>query len=71
MAKIDEAKQSNDPAQMRAALEEAQKPLAGMKDHMRMCQHMMSMMQNMHGGMGGPMGGMMREKGPQSGTESR
>jgi hypothetical protein len=46
---IDEAKQSNDPAQMRAALDQAQKPLGEMKQHMDMCMKMMGMMQKMHG----------------------
>lgn len=53
--KMDKAKQLNDPAQMRTALEQAQKPLAEMKDHMTKCMNMMSMMQNMHSGMGGMM----------------
>jgi hypothetical protein len=45
---IDEAKASNDPAKMRAALDQAQKPLADMKAHMDGCMNMMSMMQTMH-----------------------
>jgi hypothetical protein len=40
---------------MRTAFEQAQQPLAEMKDHMAMCMNMMSMMQNMPGGMGGHM----------------
>jgi hypothetical protein len=48
-----QAQQSNDPAQMREALEQAQKPLAAMKDHMASCMSMMSMMQQMQGGMMG------------------
>lgn len=56
---MDEAKASNDPAKMRAALDQAQKPLAAMKEHMNMCMNMMSMMEKMHG-----KGGMMN-KGPQ------
>ena len=52
MTKMHEAKQSNDPAQMRTALEQAQKPLAEMKDHITQCMNMMSMMQQMPGGMG-------------------
>jgi hypothetical protein len=47
---IDEAKRSNDPAKMRQALDEVQKPLASMKEHMNMCMNMMGMMQKMHGG---------------------
>ena len=75
MTKMDEAKQSNDPAQMRTALDEAQKPLTEMKDHMGKCMNMMNMMQKMRGGMeghmmeGSHMGGMMEEKGAQSGEE--
>lgn len=77
--RMEEAKQSNDPAQMRAALDEAQKPLAEMKGHMAGCMNMMDMMQHMHGGMGGMMhegsgghmGGMMQEKGSKSDAESR
>src|SRR5688572_29865904 len=52
MTTMRQAHQSNDPAQMRSALEQTQKPLAAMKDHMTSC---MSMMQQMHGGMGGQM----------------
>ncbi|HEY9466426.1 MAG TPA: hypothetical protein VIR54_25190 [Vicinamibacterales bacterium] len=44
---IDDAKASNDPAKMRAALDQAQKPLAQMKEHMNGCMNMMSMMQKM------------------------
>lgn len=44
---IDDAKASNDPAKMRAALDQVQKPLADMKGHMNMCMNMMSMMQKM------------------------
>ena len=75
--RMDEAKQSNDPGQMRAVLDEARQPLAEMKDHMTMCMHMMSMMQGMHGGMGGqmgkggPMGGMMQGSGAESGAARR
>jgi hypothetical protein len=58
------AKQSNDPAKMRATIDQSQKQLAEMKEHMTMCGKMMSMMHNMHGmgGMGdaGRMGGMMK-----------
>lgn len=45
---IDEAKASNDPAKMRAAFDQTQKPLAQMKEHMNGCMDMMSMMQKMH-----------------------
>jgi hypothetical protein len=50
---IEAAKQSNDPAKMRAALDEAQKALSPMNDHMKNCMSMMNMMQNMNGMMGG------------------
>jgi hypothetical protein len=55
MTTMSQAQQSNDPAQMRDALAQAQKPLATMKDHMAQCMGMMSMMQQMQGGMGGHM----------------
>lgn len=48
-----EARQSNDPAKMRAALDQAQKPLGEMQEHMKMCMNMMTMMQNMQQMMGG------------------
>ena len=49
------AKQSNDPAKMRAAIDQAQKQLMEMKEHMTMCRNMMGMMEKMQG-----MGGMMK-----------
>ena len=60
MAKnIDEAikaleggRQSNDPGKMRAAMDQAQKQFADMKEHMSMCANMMNMMEKMQG-MGG------------------
>jgi hypothetical protein len=52
---IEAAKLSNDPEKMRAALDEAEKALKPMNEHMKKC---MGMMQNMHG-KGGMMGGMM------------
>ena len=51
------AKQSNDPGKMRNALDQAQKQLAEMKEHMSKCENMMSMMEKMQG-----MGGMMKGK---------
>ena len=48
---LEGAKQSNDPDKMRAAIDEAQKQLADMKDHMTKCGNMMNMMQKMQGGM--------------------
>jgi hypothetical protein len=49
------AKQLNDPAKMRATIDQSQKHLAEMKEHMATRGKMMSMMQNMQG-----MGGMMK-----------
>jgi DNA-binding ferritin-like protein len=46
---MDEAGQSNAPARMRAALDQAQKELVGMKNHMSMCMSMMDMMEKTHG----------------------
>lgn len=46
---IQDAKASNDVTKMRAALDQAQKPLAEMKDHMAMCMSMMDMMAKMRG----------------------
>jgi hypothetical protein len=54
---IEGAKQSNDPAKMRAALDQAQKQLTEMKEHMAMCSNMMGMMEKMQG-----TGGMMKDK---------
>ena len=51
------AKQSNDPGKMRSALDQAQKQLAEMKEHMSKCDKMMSMMEKTDG-----MGGMMKGK---------
>ena len=53
MTMMSQAQQSNDPAQMREALTQAQQSLAAMKDHMGPCMNMMSMMEHMQGGMGG------------------
>ena len=50
---IEDAKTSNDPTQMRAALDAAEKSLDRMNSHMNMCMDM-GMMQHMKG-----MGGMM------------
>lgn len=50
---IEAAKKGNDPQKMRAALDQAQKQLEGMREHMSMCTNMMGMMQKMHGGMMG------------------
>lgn len=55
-ATMAQARQSNDPAQMRAALEQGDKSLTEMNNHMSMCMSMMNMMGGMHGG---NMSGMM------------
>lgn len=52
---MEAAKQSNDPAKMRAAIDQAQKQLMEMKEHMTMGRNMMGMMEKMQG-----MGGMMK-----------
>jgi hypothetical protein len=52
MSKVmEDAKRSNDPAKMRNALDEGQKQLGEMKEHMAMCGNMMNMMEKMQGGM--------------------
>lgn len=61
---IEAAKQSNDPAKMRAALDEAEKALSPMNEHMKGCMRMMNMMQNMRGN--GGMSGMQTNE--QKGT---
>jgi len=52
---LEEAEQSNDLAKVRAAIDQAQKQLAEMKEHMNMCGNMMHMMEKMQG-----IGGMMK-----------
>jgi hypothetical protein len=54
---LEAAKQSNDPVKMRAAIDQTQKHLSEMKEHMTMCGNMMSMMEKMPG-----MGGMMKSQ---------
>jgi outer membrane murein-binding lipoprotein Lpp len=44
-----DAKASNDVNKMRVAIDQAQKPLTEMKEHMTMCMNMMNMMEKMHG----------------------
>lgn len=46
---IQAAEQSNDPAKMRAALQQTDKRLSEMSQHMNSCMSMMNMMQNMQG----------------------
>lgn len=45
---IAEAKASNDPAKMRAALDQAEKSLDAVNDHMNKCAAMMGNMKGMH-----------------------
>lgn len=52
---LEGGKQSNDPAKLRTAMDQAQKQLTDMKEHMAMCGNMMNMMEKMQG-----MGGMMK-----------
>lgn len=47
LSSIAEAKKTKDPAKMRAALDQVEKPLAEMKSHMSMCMNMMNMMNMM------------------------
>ena len=49
LSSIAEAKKTNDPAKMRAALDQVEKPLAEMRSHMGMCMNMMNMMKPMQG----------------------
>ena len=58
---IEATKQSNDPAKMRAALDEAEKALSPMNEHMKSCISMMNMMQSMNG-KGGMMSGESAQK---------
>jgi uncharacterized protein HemX len=57
---IEEAKASNDPAKMRAALDQAEKSLDAMDSHMNKCMKMMGNMQGMHGMM------MDQQKSPET-----
>jgi hypothetical protein len=70
-AMLEAAKQASNPPQMRTALDQAQQPLAEVKDRMVMCTNVMEKMQAKHGGMGGRMQGMqgMMESGPGSPRE--
>jgi hypothetical protein len=48
---LEGAKQSNDPGKVRTAIDQAQKQLADMKEHMSRCGNMINMMHKMQGGM--------------------
>ncbi len=70
-ATIEDAKKSNDPAKMRAALDDAEKSIDGMNQHMNSCMSMMNMMQGMHGmGMSDHMKGMSGQQKPESSPSS-
>jgi small-conductance mechanosensitive channel len=57
---MESAKQSNDPAKMRVTLDQSQKQLGEMKEHMSTCSKMMNMMEKMQGT--GGMGEMMKDR---------
>jgi hypothetical protein len=46
---LDEAERSNDPARRQAAIDQARKSLAEMKNRMSRCVEIMDMMEKMHG----------------------
>ena len=50
---VEEARQSNDPQKMRAALDQVQKSLGMMNEHMSQCMRAMNSMGGMHQGMQG------------------
>jgi YHS domain-containing protein len=66
---MNDAKESNDPAEMRAAMARMQKSMAEMKEHMDGCMRMMGMMGRMHGKGSGHMS--MMEADPPKMTTSR
>ncbi len=57
---VQDAKRSDDKAKMKAALEQVEGHIAGMRSHMGECMNMMGMMEKMMGGgmMSGGMSGM-------------
>ena len=64
---IEAAKLSNDPAKMRAALDEAEQALSPMNEHMKTCMGMMNMTESKHamcGTMSGESGQKAQEKKP-------
>ena len=70
-ATIEDAKKSNDPAKMRAALDDAEKSIDRMNQHMNSCMTMMNMMPGMHGmGMSDHMKGMSGQQKPESSPSS-
>jgi hypothetical protein len=73
LASVREARQSNDPLRMRAALDQVETSLSGMQQHVSACTTMMNNMSNMMGMMMGMMGGrqgmgMMRGQPAPGGT---
>lgn len=63
---IEAAKQSNDPAKMRTALDEAEKALSPMNVHMKACMNMMKMMHDTLGMMDSNMKGKEQTTKPQN-----
>lgn len=59
LTRMDEAQQSDDPARLRQAVQEAQTRMRDMRQNMPVCMEMMNQMQGMSGMMGGGMSGMM------------
>jgi hypothetical protein len=59
LSTVRDARRSNDPSRMRAALEKVEQSLGGMQQHMSMCTGMMDKMSQMMGGRRGmgPRGG--------------
>jgi hypothetical protein len=71
LATIRDARQSNDPSRMRAALEQVETSLAGMQQRVSTCTTMMNNMSNMMGMMGGRQGMGMRRGRPDAGGTSQ
>lgn len=49
MKMMNDARQSSDAAKMRMTIDQAQKQMTEVREHMSMCMNMMGMMQNMGG----------------------
>ncbi len=52
--RLQAARDTNDPTQMRAVLDEVLQQQTAMQDQMKQCMQTMGMMPSMHGGMGAP-----------------
>jgi hypothetical protein len=55
--RLQAARDTKDPTQMRAVLDEVLQQLTAMQDQMQQCMHTMGMMPSMHGAMGAPQEG--------------